>query len=46
MKKFKKYNILAQELNDQGPWTFKNSKMGNQYLNILWFINKLSDSKY
>nr|UUW20945.1 MAG: protein of unknown function DUF1978 [Sanya bunya-like virus 5] len=29
-----------------GKWALENTKLGNQYLNLVWFCGKLSDPKY
>jgi hypothetical protein len=45
-KKFSKIRDTLSPLLEIGSWTLENSKLGNPYLNTLWFINKLSDPKY
>ncbi|QTT61003.1 RNA-dependent RNA polymerase [Phytophthora condilina negative stranded RNA virus 11] len=44
--KYSKYTAVADELGKKYPWTLENCKLGNDYLNILWFVNKLNDPKY
>jgi hypothetical protein len=44
-KKFSKIIEKSTELT-LGKWALENTKLGNQYLNLVWFANKLSDPKY
>jgi hypothetical protein len=44
-KKFDKVIQISQELS-LGKWALENTKLGNQYLNLIWFANKLADPKY
>nr|WAK73573.1 RNA-dependent RNA polymerase [Phytophthora palustris bunya-like virus 8] len=45
-KKYEKYTGVADNISRKYPWTLENCKLGNEYLNIIWFVNKLSDPKY
>jgi hypothetical protein len=44
-KKFSRIVQTSQDLS-LGKWALENTKLGNQYLNLIWFANKLSDPKY
>jgi hypothetical protein len=44
-KKFSKIIKVSEEIS-LGKWALENTKLGNQYLNLVWFANKLSDPKY
>jgi hypothetical protein len=41
-----KYKPVLDALPDDIKWTLSNSKLGNSSLNLLWYVNKLSDRMF
>jgi hypothetical protein len=41
-----KYKPILDSLPDDLRWTLSNSKLGNSNLNLLWYVNKLSDRMF
>jgi hypothetical protein len=45
-KKYLRYKTVTEKINSLCPWTMTNCKLGNQFLNFIWYLNKLQDPKY
>nr|WAK73574.1 RNA-dependent RNA polymerase [Phytophthora palustris bunya-like virus 9-1] len=45
-KKYSRFQEAADKLSFAYPWTMENCKLGNDFLNVLWYVNKLRDPKY
>nr|QUA12645.1 polyprotein [Phytophthora cactorum bunyavirus 3] len=41
-----KYKKVMDSLPDSCKWTITNNKLGNAKLNLIWYLNKLSDRKF
>jgi hypothetical protein len=44
--KYSKWSELVDSISCKYPWTLTQCKLGNDYLQLIWFINKLSNPKY
>nr|WAK73567.1 RNA-dependent RNA polymerase [Phytophthora palustris bunya-like virus 2] len=44
--KYSRFQMTADKMATLYPWTMENCKLGNDFLNILWYVNKLRDPKY
>jgi hypothetical protein len=45
-RKYDKFSDTVVNLSRKFPWTLEKCKLGNEYLNLVWYLNKLSDPKY
>nr|UUW20937.1 MAG: RNA-dependent RNA polymerase [Sanya bunya-like virus 1] len=45
-KILQKYKPVLEKLPEDVRWTLSNSKLGNSFLNLLWYVNKLSDRMF
>ncbi|QTT60999.1 RNA-dependent RNA polymerase [Phytophthora condilina negative stranded RNA virus 7] len=44
--KYRKWDTLVQDLVKKFPWTLTQCRLGNDYLQLIWYMSKLNDPKY
>nr|WAK73577.1 RNA-dependent RNA polymerase [Phytophthora palustris bunya-like virus 10] len=46
LKKYSRFDNILNKLNNLYPWTLSQCKLGNDYLQLIWYLNKLRNPKY
>nr|WAK73569.1 RNA-dependent RNA polymerase [Phytophthora palustris bunya-like virus 4] len=46
LKKYSRFDKILSDLNRKYPWTLSQCKLGNDYLQLIWYLNKLRSPKY
>jgi len=45
-QKYKRLDSVVNKLTARFPWTFTQCRPGNEYLALVWYLNKLNNPKY